>query len=456
MTYTAAGTMHTDPRIAEAKELLLQAVKDQQSKIEGVRPGDPALKEQYEKILKRFGQVRGNDLWYPYLGSGIGKGALVELLDGSVKYDFICGIGVHHWGHSHPDILSASIDGALSDMVMQGHLQQNADTLDFSEILLKASGLDHCFLTTSGAMANENALKIAFQKHYPKNRIIAFDHNFAGRSYTFSQVTDKPAYRDQLPLNLNVDYIPFYDWQRPEESTREAVRKLEEHLSRYPKQHALFIFEPIQGEGGFYPGTHEFFKAILEIVKKHDICVLADECQSFGRTPSLFASHYFGLQEYVDMINVGKLAQVCATLWKKEYNPRPGLLAQTFTGSSTALHSGKVIIQSLLEQGFLGEDGKLAQINARFVKNFEGIMQRHPGLISGPFGIGSMIAFTPYEGDFAQVKNFSAELFDAGVIAFICGMNPTRIRMLVPAGAITFEDIDAGCKIIEETLIKCR
>jgi acetylornithine aminotransferase len=43
-------------------------------------------------------------------------------------------------------------------------------------------------------------------------------------------------------------------------------------------------------------------------------------------------------------------------------------------------------------------------------------------------------------------------LFDAGVLSFIAGEHPTRVRLLVPAGAVTNEDIDHVINIIEETL----
>ena len=65
-------------------------------------------------------------------------------------------------------------------------------------------------------MANENALKAAFQKRFPANRVLAFEHGFAGRTLALSQVTDKPAYRKGLPETLAVDHIPFFDPARPQ------------------------------------------------------------------------------------------------------------------------------------------------------------------------------------------------------------------------------------------------
>src|SRR5580704_7400316 len=100
-----------DSRVAEGKKLILSALNEHRSKITEIRAPDPGLKIPYEQFLKEFEQCRGGNLWFPYLGSGMGNGALVELLDGSVKYDFITGIGVHFWGHSHPDLISVAIDG---------------------------------------------------------------------------------------------------------------------------------------------------------------------------------------------------------------------------------------------------------------------------------------------------------------------------------------------------------
>ncbi|MCE2982713.1 MAG: aminotransferase class III-fold pyridoxal phosphate-dependent enzyme, partial [Parachlamydia sp.] len=260
-----------DPRLHQAKKLINEALQEHGSKISGVKPPDPALHQSYKELLDSFGLLRAGSLYFPYLSSGLGNGCLVELLDGSVKYDMICGIGPHYFGHSDPDLISTGIEAALNDTVMQGHLQQGIEPYRFSSLLTKAAGLDHCFLSTSGAMANENALKIAFQKKFPAHRVLAFEHCFMGRTLALSQITDKPAYRQGLPSSLAVDYIPFYQACDPEKSTHAALEALKMHLHRYPKQHAVMCFEMVQGEAGSYPGSHEFFKALMELLKEQDI-----------------------------------------------------------------------------------------------------------------------------------------------------------------------------------------
>ena len=448
----AAQQLAQDPRVAQAKALLTSALKDHQQKIQGVQPPLPALKDSYAALLNEFSRVRSNKLFFPYIGSGIGNGALVELLDGSVKYDFITGIGPHCLGHSHPDLLETSVDAALCNTIMQGNLQQNADALEFCQLLSSASGFAHCFLTTTGAMANENALKIAFHKNQPANRILAFERCFVGRTLAASQITDKPQFREGLPITYQVDYIPFYDAERPEESIQSSTKALKKIIKRYPKQHAVMILELIQGESGFYAGTHEFFMALIEILKANNIAVFADEIQTFGRTSRLFAFQHFGLENFVDIASVGKLSQVCATLFQSKYAPPASLLSQTFTGSTSAIHAGKRIVQKLLSEGYFGSEGKNMHIHRVMIEHLESIARRHPRLIEGPYGEGVMIAFTPFGGHSVKVNEFVQKLFEAGVMGFVAGSDPTRVRFLVPFGVVTDEDIAKAMAIVEDTL----
>jgi len=64
-----------------------------------------------------------------------------------------------------------------------------------------------------------------------------------------------------------------------------------------------------------------------------------------------------------------------------------------------------------------------------------------------------MVAFTPLGGDSAAVQRFVHALFDAGVIGFYAGVQPTRARFLLPVGAVTIEDIDRVAAIVERTLV---
>lgn len=449
-----ADDLYTDPRILQAKQLIMEAVTDHQKKIQHIAPPKEFLKAYSNHLLAEYEELRGGKLWYPFVGSGIGNGCLVELTDGSIKYDLISGIGVHYLGHSSPLLIESSIDAAISDTVMQGNLQQNRDSIELARMLIERSHMDHCFFSSSGVMANENALKLAFQKKSPAYRLLAFEHAFAGRTWALSQITDKPAFREGLPANVFVDYVPFYDPEHPEESTAKALEVLKTHLKRYPNQYAAMLIEFVQGEGGIYPGSTAFFTPLFNLLKEAGVTIIADEIQTFGRTPRLFAFQHFGLDSYIDIATIGKLSHVCATLFTKEFKPRAGLLSQTFTSSTTAVQASLKILTELFEGSYFGAEGKIMQIQEHFFKNFSAIEKKSPDLIKGPYGIGTMIAFTPFDGDSQRTAHFAQALFKAGVMSFIAGTNPTRIRFLIPAGAIKPHEIDIVTSIIEHTLIQ--
>ncbi len=454
---TRAEDFFNDTQVKTATKTLVESLKNHQKKLTGVRAADETLKLNYEGQIKKFEEARGGKLFFPFLGSGLGNGALVELNDGSVKYDFITGIGVHFFGHSNAGLIEASIQAALSDTVMQGNLQQNPNSHEFSELLLSAatkndSRLKHCFLTATGVMGGENALKMAFQKRSPASRVLCFQNCFMGRTLLMSNTTDNPAYKQGLPKVIDVDYLPFYDHADPQGSTTRAVAALKNYLEKFPNQHAAMCFELVLGEGGFYPGTHDFFVALMEICRANSIPILVDEVQSFARTTELFAFQYFNLEKYVDAVWIGKASQICATLFTADMKPKPGLLSQTYTGASTAIAAGVYVLKALLSGGFYGSNGRMAKLNAFFAGKLKEIGARHPGLVTGPFGVGAMVAFQPFDGDEAKVKQLVNKLYDNGVMSFYCGHGPTRVRFLMPAGVVTEADITAVCEILERTL----
>ncbi|NEQ69523.1 MAG: aminotransferase class III-fold pyridoxal phosphate-dependent enzyme [Symploca sp. SIO2D2] len=451
--------LNEDPQLTSAVTTIVDRIRVHSSSIDGIRPAFDSKRLSYEEAISRFNEVRGGNLYFPYIGSGLGRGPFVELEDGSVKLDFINGIGTHPFGHSHPDLIETALHAATSDTVMQGNLQQNREGLAFSEALLAAANrchntFQHCFLSSTGVMAGENMLKIAFQARQPASRVIAFENCFAGRTLSFSQITDKPAFRVGLPSTLEVDYVPFFDESDPLGSTERAAERLKEHLKRRPKEHAAFIYELIQGEGGFNPGTTRFFRTLMEICREHEVLNLCDEVQTFARTHSLFAFQHFALDELVDGLWIGKSSQTCATLFKSEHKPAPGLLSQTFTSSSGALAVGNRILELLTEGDYFGSHGRIARLAERFHEGLNAIRRDHPNWIRGPYGIGAMTAFTPFEGTPQQAQAMVKTLFEDGLMAFVAGSSPARVRFLWPVGVTQPRHIDIALHKIEAALSK--
>ncbi len=116
--------------------------------------------------LAELAALRGRPAFYPYLGSGSGRGARAKLADGRWVIDLTLGIGVHLFGHGNLDLIATAIRAAASDLVMQGNLIFNREYVGLMRTLLvhAPSGMINCWLALSGADANENALKLVRQR----------------------------------------------------------------------------------------------------------------------------------------------------------------------------------------------------------------------------------------------------------------------------------------------------
>ncbi len=457
------------PEVEAAIDAVIAGIDQAQSKLTGVRSPDPDKQAAAAATIQTYGEARGRGLWYPLMGSGLGRGALVELTDGSVKYDFITGIGVHAFGHGDLDIIRTAIMAATGDVVMQGNLQCNEDAAAFSEALLSGAAdggerkLAHCFLTNSGALANENALKICMQKTGGAPRVLTFEHCFAGRTTTMAQVGDSAGARQGLALNLEVEHLPYFDPADPEGSTSRAVEQLEQAIRRYPCQHACLALEPLQGEGGFNVAPRSFFQPLMERARAAGIPIWFDEVQSFGRTEAMYRYQWLDLEP--DVVTVGKMSQVCATLYTPDMNPNPGLLSATFIGSTASLRVGRRMLERLQAEGAYGEDGRHARLHQAFRRFARQLVESNPGHFPSPHdpgrpaspdevigGAGGMMRLTPYGGDATRIKPLLMRMLDAGVIAFSCGHGPVHLRFLPPMGVLTESDIESVLGIVGDVL----
>jgi 4-aminobutyrate aminotransferase-like enzyme len=452
-----AEKFRNDPRVAEARRLLQAALADAQQELSGPQGPRAELVEPYRQLLERLAVARGGATYFPYLSSGLGRGPLVELADGSVKFDFITGIGVHGLGHSHPRMLEASLDAALEDTVMQGNLQQHPPAVEVCEKLLQwanrgGAGLAHCLLSTSGAMANENALKIAFHHRQPAERIIAIDNCFAGRTIATAQLTDRPQYRQGIPPAIAVDYLPMLTPAASHDEVERGLAVLRKLIERYPGKHAALWIELVAGEGGYYPESLPYVKAMLEIIQAAGILVIFDEVQTFSRLSTPYAFQHFGLERYADIVTIGKITQVCATLYRGEVKPKGPLLSQTFIAASSSIAAALHVLDALEQAHCFGADGENMRRHAVYTQRVTALAERYPGKISGPYGTGMMFAFTPGDGSDETATRMVHQLYEAGLMSFIAGHNPARIRCLPPPIVTTDADIEQACAILEGVL----
>ncbi|MCZ6835478.1 MAG: aminotransferase class III-fold pyridoxal phosphate-dependent enzyme [Planctomycetota bacterium] len=470
---SVAASLAENPAIAKAIDTIVAEVRESQASIIGVKPPQDDLIQSYEATLEQFAKNKGRGPYFPYLGSGVGNGPLVELADGSVKWDMINGIGVSMFGHSNPEMIEVALRAAMGDTIMQGNLQCNEDSVEFAQLLVdeasRSSNLKHCFLTNSGAMANESALKVCMQyKGGLAPRVIAFADCFMGRTLAMSQLGDSAAGRVGLPLNMQVDYMPFFDPEHGDRSIEEALDQLKRYIARYPGQHCCFVMELIQGEGGFNLGPREFFEPLMKLCREQDVPIWIDEIQTFGRTETMFHFEQLGLGQYIDVLTLGKMSQVCACLYTEGFNPKPGLLSGTFIGSTVGLNVGRWMLQTLRDEGFYGPQGKIATLHEAFCEQATKLEKAHPDWF-GPIphdsglechalghhgGIGGMMRLTPFEGKKDKILALVKVMFEEGLIAFFCGHDPYHIRFLPPVGVMKPEQFEPVFQVLEKAMAK--
>ncbi|HRK03321.1 MAG TPA: hypothetical protein PLH57_11710, partial [Oligoflexia bacterium] len=63
--------------------------------------------------------------------------------------------------------------------------------------------------------------------------------------------------------------------------------------------------------------------------------------------------------------------------------------------------------------------------------------------------VGGMQAFTLFDGTLEQTKKFLFKLWDLGAIAFFCGHDPYRVRMLPPLAVMTEAHVKEVFTLIE-------
>ncbi len=455
--------LSSSTKINELVEGLVREVQRLSEGIKGVRPPSPEHEQKFADLIERTNKLRGRPLFYNYMGSGIGRGPYVELEDGSVKLDLINGIGIHIMGHSHPQVIKGTLKGALSDIVMQGHLEPNTEYNRLStklvDLVKRNSRMKHVWLTTCGTMANENALKIVRQKKTPARMIITFKDEFAGRSTMMAEITDNPAFKQGLPEYNEVLRIPYcnkFDDSLCKLSCGKdkILSMLKEHVAKHENNIGCFVFEPMLGEGGYRTACREFFMPMLGFLKEKGIPIWADEIQTFTRTGNFFAFETYGFGDFVDVCTIAKTAQVGATFYTEEFNPQPGLIAGTFAGSTAAMSAGLAILEELDSGGYMGPGGKVEKIHQEFI----GMLNRLnttscKGLLRDAGGMGLMVAVTPLDGTQPKQQMLLKTLFKNGLIAFGCGRNPYRLRFLIPA-IMTSADIAVAEKLIEKSILE--
>ena len=248
-------------------------------------------------------------------------------------------------GYNHPGMTG---DAAFKEALLEAALinpsnsdvytQHYAHFLDTFGRVAKPDYMRYAFFIAGGALAVENAIKIAMdwkvQKNFAKgytreigHRVIHFKEAFHGRSgYTMTLTNTEPnktKYFAKFPDWPRIEnpkiVFPYTDERHEDLLRREALAIAQIETAIREAHHgddiACLIVEPIQSEGGDHHFRREFMIKLRQICTAHDILLIYDEVQvGVGATGTFWAHEHFGPEARPDLIAFGKKMQICGLL----------------------------------------------------------------------------------------------------------------------------------------------
>jgi L-lysine 6-transaminase len=328
--------------------------------------------------------------------------------------------------------------------------------VDTFKRVLGDPALPHLFFVDGGALAVENALKVAFDWKSRLNesrgldpalgtKVLHLRGAFHGRSgYTLSLTNTDPN---------KVARFPKFDWPRIDapylrrgadidaleaESLRQARAVFEAH----PHDIACFIAEPIQGEGGDRHIRGQFFAAMRKLCDEFDALLIFDEVQTgCGMTGTPWAYEQLGVTP--DIVAFGKKTQVCGVM----AGGRVDEVAQnvfavssrinsTWGGNLTDMVRSRRILE-VIESDRLLEHA--SEAGRHLLGRLEELAAEFPVLVLDPRGRGLMCAFSMPSA--AQRDQLVSKLWDRRVIMLASGPDSVRFR---PALTVSLADLDAA------------
>ncbi|MFD9738750.1 aminotransferase [Umezawaea sp. NPDC059074] len=186
-------------------------------------------------------------------------------------------------------------------------------------IAMAPGSMSKVFFGNSGSDANDTQVKLVWYYNNvlgrpEKKKIISRNRGYHGVTVMSGSLCGLPGMHAgfDLPLPM-VRYVraPHRLWeQKAGESEEDFVRGLADELEQLilaegPDTVAAFIAEPLQAAGGVIVPPASYFPAIQEVLRRHDVLLIADEVVTgFGRTGADFGSQVFGMQP--DLITVAK------------------------------------------------------------------------------------------------------------------------------------------------------
>ena len=302
-----------------------------------------------------FNQYESNALMFitnrPHIVFTEGSGMFLTDSTGKRYLDYLQGWAVNCLGHA-PQCISDALVAQSKKVINPSPAFFNEPSIELASLLTHHSCFDRVFFASSGAEANEGAIKLArkygkkFKNAAGANRyeIITFDHSFHGRTLATMSASGKPGW--------DTMYAPQVEgFPKAELNDIASVERL------ITDKTIGVMLEPVQGEGGVIPTTREFMRALRELTKARGILLMVDEVQSgMGRTGELFGYQLSNIEP--DIMTLGKGigggVPLAALLCREEIACfEPGEQGGTYNGNPLMTAVGVAVANALLAPGFL-------------------------------------------------------------------------------------------------------
>ncbi|MCF6385517.1 L-lysine 6-transaminase [Mycobacterium sp. MBM] len=396
---------------------------------------------------------------------------LVDARDGRRYLDMFTFFASSALGMNHPaladdesfraELAQAALNKPSNSDIYSVPMARFVDT--FARVLGDPA-LPHLFFVDGGALAVENALKVAFDWKSRHNeahgldpalgtRVLHLRGAFHGRSgYTMSLTNTDPN---------KVARFPKFDWPRIDapylrpgvdiaeleaESLRQARRAFEAH----PHDIACFIAEPIQGEGGDRHMRPEFFAAMRALCDEFDALLIFDEVQTgCGITGTAWAYQQLGVTP--DVVAFGKKTQVCGVMAGGRVDEVDdnvfhvsSRINSTWGGNLTDMVRARRILEVIEADGLIAN---AAGAGRRLLDRLCRLAEQFPDRVLDPRGRGLMCAFSMPSA--AERDELIRRLWDRQVIMLASGVDSVRFR---PALTVTADEIDAAVDAVAAVL----
>ncbi len=365
-----------------------------------------------------------------------GDGIELTASDGRKYKDFFAGIAVTSLGYNHKR-LTEELCEQVRGLIHTSSVYYVENQARLAKLLVENSCGDRAFFCSTGAEANEGAIKLAkkyqIEKSCPnKIEFITLKNSFHGRTLATVAATGQPKY--QAPYKPLVEKFVHVERNNIEE-LRAAVND----------NTAGIMLELIQGESGVNPLTKEFVNEAAKLCRERDIALIVDEVQTgIGRTGRLFAYELYGIEPDIFTIakGLGGGVPIGAFCAKEKFAAafKPGDHGTTFGGNPLSTRAGLVVLDELLNGGVM-ENAK---------KSGEYLIERLNGIKSGKIkevrGAGLICGVELSEPIGREV---TAALRERGILVGAVGDSVLRI---VPPLIVEKSDIDIFVKTLEEVL----